>query len=418
MRHRFLALVGAALFAAPLASQQVLVVAPAPGPGVFSTTIQAAVDAASEGDVVLVKGGSYLGFLVARKAVTIAADAGALVSIRTPVRVFNLAASQRVVVRGLRIDVSGMFAGAASTAVLFQGNAGPVWLERCAIQGTLATDKGTSGVALATYGSESVVLERTWIRGGRWVQLPIVGPSGAPAVVAYESSVSLHDCDVAGGDAGPPWFPEYPTAGGAGIVSSQGRVFVSGSIVRGGDGGSTTVSLAGGGAGGPGLTAGGDVVALASTFSGGAAGLGGPGGSAGAPGVSTILAEGGSFATLPGAARHFVAESPIREQQASTWTFGGASGEVAAAIVATDPAPGPLLPFFGGELLVSAASAVAFPIGTVSTSGSLAASIAVPSLPPALLGATLFVQSLFVDVSTTAVAIGPVSSLLILDSSL
>jgi len=56
--------------------------------------LQPAVDAADDGDTLLVKSGTYAWFAVSNKAIAIVGDAGALVHINGAVRVRNLAAGR------------------------------------------------------------------------------------------------------------------------------------------------------------------------------------------------------------------------------------------------------------------------------------------------------------------------------------
>ena len=63
----------ALLLAAGASAQSVFVVAPVAGPGVFSTDIQPAVDAAANGDLVLVRAGTYFGFTIDGKGVSVVA---------------------------------------------------------------------------------------------------------------------------------------------------------------------------------------------------------------------------------------------------------------------------------------------------------------------------------------------------------
>ncbi|TAJ24609.1 MAG: hypothetical protein EPO68_01225, partial [Planctomycetota bacterium] len=72
-----------AALAASAHAAQVWVVGPTPGPGIDFTSVQAAVAAASSGDVILVRpalAGTYAGELtLGAKALTIVADGGAQV---------------------------------------------------------------------------------------------------------------------------------------------------------------------------------------------------------------------------------------------------------------------------------------------------------------------------------------------------
>src|SRR5262245_39846206 len=74
---RFAALVATfSLLAAPSLAEKGWVVKGAVGPVSDFTTIQAAVNAAADGDMVLVKSGTYADFTVSAKSLVIEADAG------------------------------------------------------------------------------------------------------------------------------------------------------------------------------------------------------------------------------------------------------------------------------------------------------------------------------------------------------
>ena len=111
-----------AVLVAPTAAQDVLIVDQAGGPGVF-TTLGAAVAAAQEGDVLLVKQGAYFEDLVIDgKSLVVQEESGANVLVRR-IQVQNLGPTQFVAVRGLDWDNSHEL----SLGLL--DNQGPVWIE-------------------------------------------------------------------------------------------------------------------------------------------------------------------------------------------------------------------------------------------------------------------------------------------------
>src|SRR4029079_10896693 len=71
------------------------------GSGGTFADIQPAVDAARDGDAVLVRTGSYSGFTIPDKSLVVAADAGATVDVQGSVRVDGLAAGRSVLVAGI-----------------------------------------------------------------------------------------------------------------------------------------------------------------------------------------------------------------------------------------------------------------------------------------------------------------------------
>ena len=114
----------ALLFAGAATAQTVWTVGPA---GDF-TDIQPAVDAAADGDLILVDGNSgaagYSAFVVDAKSLTILGEERPNV-LPGPTRVRNVALDQRVVIRAMD------FPGSFLTTMSVQANDGPVWIEDC-----------------------------------------------------------------------------------------------------------------------------------------------------------------------------------------------------------------------------------------------------------------------------------------------
>ena len=85
---------------APVAlAQNVLVVDPSGANGAFLVP-QTAVDAAADGDLILIKSGDYQSVAIVGKGLTMAADSGALVIFENRISVKNLPASSQVVLDG------------------------------------------------------------------------------------------------------------------------------------------------------------------------------------------------------------------------------------------------------------------------------------------------------------------------------
>src|SRR6187402_812579 len=131
----------ALLLAAGASAQAVFVVAPVAGPGVFSTDIQPAVDAAANGDLVLVRAGTYFGFTIDGKGVSVVADAGATVVANGLVTVSHVSASQRVLLQGLTVHGDN-----SSSAIITQDAPGPIWIESCTVTGGTRSGPGLVAV--------------------------------------------------------------------------------------------------------------------------------------------------------------------------------------------------------------------------------------------------------------------------------
>ena len=93
----------ALLLAAPAAAQQVLVVDSTGAGGAF-LEVQDAIDAALDGDLVLVKDGNYATFTINAKTLRVLADSGEQPVIQGPIFVEDLAPNQSVELHGLTVD--------------------------------------------------------------------------------------------------------------------------------------------------------------------------------------------------------------------------------------------------------------------------------------------------------------------------
>jgi len=397
----------AILLATGASAQSVFVVAPVPGPGVFSTDIQPAINAAADGDLVLVKAGSYTGFTMNAKGVSVVADSGASVVVNGLVFLTQISASQRALLQGLTVKGDN-----ALPAITAQIVTGPLWIESCNVTGGVRSSSGLVGVSVNS--CPSVVIERCVITGGNGGAGGMIA-KGAPALHVAASAVTVSDTQCFGG-SGAVTFSGGGDAGfgGPGLRVLPGSIFVfaSGSTFKGGNGAAAAPPQFTGGDGAPGINTEADVTLLQCTVT---------------PGVSAhalpqpppiILGGAGTATTLPGVARHFSTTSPKREGQTTTITAGGVGGELAGFLFSPSPGPLALLIPFAGTLEIAAASADAFGLGAIPAGGSLATPIVLPSLPAALQSTIVWCQGFFFDAPLTYVVLGPASALVILDASL
>ena len=392
--------IAALALASAASAQNVLVVAPVPGPGVFSTDVQTAVDAALDGDLVLVKAGTYPGFTITTKSLSVVADTGAAVSIQGPVVVTGLAIPQRAQLSGLSIATPYPV---TKPGLWIRSNAGGVWVERTTSLG----GNGNPGVRIDS--SSSVSLQRGTFTGG--LAAFIAFAKGGDGVRVTGSFVALHDVSARGGTGSTGGGPgSISGGGGAGANLLDGSIFASGCTFSGGNGGSNSLP----GPGGAGLSLAGPATALECSELGGAGGQGGL--SNGPPGAA--VDDPAFLTTLAGFARHLLAPEPTRALAPATISVKGLPGEQVGVLYATTYEPGFLLAGFDEVLFLLTPSVNGLVLGVIPISGTLDVPLATPSLPPAALGTTVFMQCVHFDAPLTYAVLGPPGAWTILDSSL
>jgi hypothetical protein len=395
------------LLAASASAQTVYVVAPMPGPGVFSTDIQPAIDAAVDGDLVLVKSGSYSGFNITAKGISVVADAGASVVANGLVFISNISATQFVLLQGLTTH-----GDTTSPAIILLNAPGPIWIESCNVTGGVRNASGLVGVQIST--CPSVVIERSVMTGGSGAAGGTTD-QGAPGLHVANSTVTVGDSLCIGGN-GAPTLVLGPNAGfgAAGLrVLAASTVFASGTTFKGGNGAPPAPPNFPGGGAGSGINTSGAVTVLECTSTSGH--TGNPNFPAPPP---IVILGGGSAQTLPGVARHFSTTSPVREGQTTTFAVGGTPGEIVGFLYA--PTPGPLVMMlpFQGALALSFANADGYALGTIPAGGTLSMPLVAPTLPPTLQSTVFWCQSVLFDASLTYVVLGPASAVVVLDSTL
>ncbi|MCK6446685.1 MAG: hypothetical protein L6Q99_09870 [Planctomycetes bacterium] len=386
------------------AQSQVLVVSPT-GP---YTQLQAAVDAASDGDIVLVKAGTYGALSIGDESVSIVADTAAAVSTGA-ISITDLSASHRVVLSGLQKN--GWSGGVQRLALT--NSAGAVRIDRSRIVG--ADGQTVSAAAGAdVQQSTNVAFSNCVLVGGRLGAL-----NGGPGVYASSSSVAFYDCDVTGGWGGSDYYTSYAGGdGGAGCHAAASFLFSSGSYFEGGWGGDAYASWGHKGVGGCGVLLSGvlnEMPALASMFAGG---LGGCAPYAGCLGLSPdVCGFPGSLQVLSGGSKQLDVASPVRELSSAQVTIKAAPGDRVFLYTSVEPDWTWMSAWSGVSCTERPPSNGRAFLGIVPGSGTLTTDLPIPDLLPAGTGATLFLQLLAWDGSNT-VTLGSPRTLVILDQSL
>jgi hypothetical protein len=410
-------LIWLALSAAPLFAQnQVWVVDDQAGPGVDFTSIQAAVDASSLGDTVLVKGGFFAETVfITSRGLTLIADSGADVVIQGGVRIHGTQASQPILLRGLRVPGTSI---TNPYGLVVHLAAGAVWVEDCVLHGSASF--GGPGLGASVSDSAGVTFVRCELRGGSGIGKGNPPPGGSG--LTSNGPVHVFDSSVRGGDV-PAFtgifFFGNTSSGGAGVLLNGGTLFASGTTIVGGTGSSgyahPTFGCVGGGPGGAGIAGvdlGTSAVLVGTTSQGGSGGAAFGACAAGPGGAATWLV-GGSVTTLPGSAHSAQFSSPIREGQAITGTVHGVPGELAVLAVAPTLHTGTLLlPLAGVALLGGPISVLG--VGQVPASGVIAIAGTAGPLSGGNEGATIAAQPAFVDPIALTAALGAPASLTLL----
>ena len=375
----------------PLAAQNVHTVDDSGGADFL--TIEQAIFAASDGDLILVHEGAYVGCRISGKSLTVvAADGPGTVEVQNfflfnptgTIAVDSLAADQQVILRGLRTNTAPFTENEVAAYVV--NCEGPVLFEDCEL-------RNTSGVALDVFNA-SVTVQRSVIdAGGSQYDAFINEYLSRPGIEADDATVFLHDCDVRG-SVGPdaqqqPFGPVSPPGpGGSAIFARFGsRVFVFGSTLTGGDGGSGTATFCfDGKSGGNGITT--QATSLVrlrdTTVEAGVAGVGGPGCGLG-DGLDGVPLFGNpdTFEMLPGLSYPFSISSPVREGETVLVTYSGEPGDVAFMAISESLRPGFYLPARSSALHLGPFTSVVM-LDPVPPSGTRTLSIPIPELGPGI----------------------------------
>ncbi len=225
---------------------QIFVVDVNGGPGVDFTQIQAAIDAAADGDVLLVKPGLYEQFALSKR-LTVLAEPGA--AARAVCRIQNLSADQQVVIDGLELVT--LHVTNCSSAVL---------LSNLSIYPDPALIPLSSAEHLRVDECVDVRLHKSAIQSPG-------GSSGMEAVYVFDARLELAASAFDAQRGGPQGAGPAGDGGDALRVGHSARVQCVDSACRAGDGGpSAQGSLLAAGDGGDGVhvEAGGEWLAAAS----------------------------------------------------------------------------------------------------------------------------------------------------------
>jgi len=398
-----------ALLAAAPARADVLIV-DAQG-GADFLDIQSAVDAAAEGDTILVRSGTYDAFEISDKGLHVAAAHVGAVTTGT-IRVRGLQAGQAVLLSGLKCVQSAVppFGGLWLHQCL-----GSVRADECEFSGKFMNYAGVGGSGAWVELCEDVAFHGCKFEGVGGEQ----GSAGtlSAGIEARFSNVALFECELSGADG---WFYEcciYAPNAGAGYHSSSGFLFAVDTNFLGGDGGDGECGVTPGD-GGPGMHLLGTAEAHTAhcTFIGGNRGLSGGipcGLQYGQDGPPTLIQDGAIWIDL---------QVPIRTLSIPSLVLDGTRVELRVRANAGDElfvqralnGAWVYLPeLLGPRLLDAAAGLPGIPLGT-SPGGETVYHIHVDALIPWGVEATMLLQLRVVE-PDGAVALGGCDHVSIVD---
>ena len=362
------------------------------GAGTDFTDVQSAIDAAADGDLILIKPGSYGNTVLDARSLTLIGEedvTGDRPRVNS-LRVQN--SSGPVTVRGLSVLLDE-FSGAALWALSVGANAEPVSFEDCSFETPLSTTLGAPGAAVNS--STSVTFTRCLMRGAPAAQGlgPFDGPFPAsPGLTVFlNSSVHLYGCELIGGDGADATisifsFDQPAVSAASALRVSEAFLFSAGSTLRGGDGGDGGVGIGGscldptdGGDGVTGIEA--SLIRFDNTILPGAPGTATAGcPNNGSPGAALDL-TGTTDTLLPETYRSFEATSPAFEGLPVMNHITGHPGENTIMLVSFGLL-NTYLPAVRG-VLFGDAPLLAIVLGPMPAAGELMFSVTVPanSLP-------------------------------------
>ncbi|NOT29768.1 MAG: hypothetical protein HOP15_04880 [Planctomycetes bacterium] len=374
--------------AATLLQGQVHVVDGAGGPGADFTTIFAAVNAAADGDVVLVRSGNYLSdgpgkpnkgldlLDIPGRSLVVLAERGA--SVRTnSLQVHGLSRGEWALVQGIRFEQQGI-------AGWLTDNQGPVWLESCTLRALPFVNdhdamrvQDCDSVVMTRCEIEAPVIQTGILATRSRLQLWQSVARGGPAVRLIQASISLSGSWVHGMDgldsSGPPFFPNGNGGdGGDGLVLQlRSQVWLQDSILEGGAGGTPTGS-----------------------------------GLPGADGEALVILTGRTHA-VAGSSKALELSSPVREGAPVTLTVRGKPGDLVWLRLALSP-----------DGLAHRGLAPGLFLGRIPAGGVLVLTLSAPNLPAGREGLVFFCQATVRDTDSQRFVASSPSALVLLDRNL
>ena len=339
-------------------------------------TLQEAIDASGDGDILLVAKGTYPGFTIRDLSISIFPAPAAQVVIEGQVRVTKLAAHRSVVLAGLDVRAPEDPAGLVPiTAFELIDNDGHVRVERCTgwgSQPSASSQLFACGNGANVVGCDRAVFARSWLKGGDGCYHCSQGcaQKGGDGLDVRDSRVAVFDCDLNGGFGGDDFFG-CAGNGGSGLRCIDSLVWIAGSRSAGGAGGAIYFGNNPGGSGGHGVQIQTGVVHSLDNIL-----IGGPGGCGflcqnnGVPGLPFFQGA-GTFVSWPGKARTIDAAIVLHDETSNSALIEGEPGDWIWRVGSELPGF-QVVPFLSGWWLVPLPARMPMlPLGTIAGSGSL-----------------------------------------------
>ncbi|MFN0242195.1 MAG: hypothetical protein ACKVWV_04820 [Planctomycetota bacterium] len=402
-------------------------------------SIQAAVDAASDGDTILVKRGVYRAFQIVSKGVRVFVDRNHSVQVFGKVVVADLAAAKTVVIAGLEMNGAPLASGTQARALELWQCSGAVRVQDCRVlagpDDPLSCDTAS---AVSVDGCLDVAFVHCTFEGAS-AHATRGGKGGTGISSELGSSVAVYDAVVRGGagdscnhPCSPPqicphplqddWCPNsaYPDGAYGGDAFEGGSfLFASNSQFTGGVGGNSEPSgnYLYGGNGGDGIRAcsfGTNVWTLDIDAEGGLPGHSGPAGFYGTPGTGMRATNGAAANSMSGVSRTLAGANVVRANEPLALQFFGEPGDEVHLFIGS--APGfHLAPALRGVKLVHDARRIR--IGQIGASGLLAVDLQLAGSGSGATAKTHFLQSLHGSTDGRA-TLGSALTVIVVDASI
>ena len=365
-----------------------------------ATTLQQALDVATDGELILLKSGHYesapggLGFTIHGKGLALVADAGAEVTLPW-LAIRNLPAGQSFVVRGLRFDPGANNPKPTRPGVEVTDSQGGVWLEDCSIRGADGWDgpdvyvpsDGQHGVSVE---NSHVVLQRCTVLGGKGAPASFgtYTLGGGHGVRVSHGRVALHDCEVTGGGGSDGDDTLYAILdGGHGVaIWVDALASIAGGTTTGGEDGEVPWELSYSGNGVLAYSASSFAWVRDGVFAAGPAEL--PGG----PGEAVGALKPQNITTFTAPSRSLSITSPLREGEAGSIEVHGEPGDQLLLLASSSASIVPLAAK-QGVLALEAPLLLPLTLGSITDpGGELLLPVTAPHLLPGLDGLVTLLQ--------------------------